>query len=43
MTADLLTRIAEVTAGSEVAQIHIRVLGEKGPETPFRSGRKRRF
>ncbi len=40
MTADLLTRISDATAGVEVTDIHIRVVGEPAPETPFRRGRK---
>jgi predicted nucleic acid-binding Zn ribbon protein len=31
MTSELLTRIAEVTGGSEVAEIRIRVAGERPP------------
>lgn len=34
MTGQLLTRIAEVTDGSEVAEIRIRVAGEKPPGRP---------
>lgn len=41
MTADLLTRISDATAAGEVTDIHIRVVGEQAPETPFRRGRKR--
>ncbi len=41
MTADLLTRISDATAGAEVTDIHIRVGGEPAPEPPFRRGRKR--
>jgi predicted nucleic acid-binding Zn ribbon protein len=53
MTAELLTRITEAAgrpgAGSgapagpaEVTDIHIRVVGQPTPETPFRRGRKHR-
>ncbi len=45
MTAELLTRITEATgggAGGEVTDIHLRVVGEPAPETPFRRGRKPR-
>ena len=39
MTADLLTRIAEVTGGSEVVEIQVRVAPENGGQM----ARKRRF
>jgi predicted nucleic acid-binding Zn ribbon protein len=46
MTAELLTRIGDVTAAAgngEVREIRLRVTGQPTPETPFRGGRKRRF
>ena len=39
MTADLLTRLADAGA-ADVAEIHIRVVGQPTPETPFRRSRK---
>ncbi len=42
MTTELLTRIGEATAGSEVASIQIRVVGQPTPEAPFRRPWKRR-
>jgi predicted nucleic acid-binding Zn ribbon protein len=43
MTAELLTRIADATAGAEVTEIQLRVVGQPTPESPFRRGRKRRL
>jgi predicted nucleic acid-binding Zn ribbon protein len=40
MTADLLTRIGEATKGSEVTDIHIKVVGQPAPPKPSRKGRK---
>jgi predicted nucleic acid-binding Zn ribbon protein len=44
MTADLLARIAAATTPTadrpEVTEIHVRVVGQPRPDSPFRRGRK---
>ncbi|HMC40620.1 MAG TPA: DUF721 domain-containing protein [Acidimicrobiales bacterium] len=40
MTADLLTRIGDAVGGADVAEIHLRVVGQPSSEPRFRKGRK---